>query len=178
MSQPNIVICPGIHSPQLTIDFVRHTQSIIGQDRLVLPTTEYAPYNAIAIEQWLKQYYPSPIDAPPLSFIAFSAGVVGGIVAANRWQLQGGEIDKFMAFDGWGMPLTGNFPIYRVSHDRFTHWSSSLLGSGESGFYAEPAVEHLDLWRSPHICRGWQTISPGFKIRCSLTNYLNNILNS
>ncbi len=76
------------------------------------------------------------------------------------------------------MPLLANFPIYRISHDRFTHWSSSILGEGESGFYADPEVEHLDLWRSPHTCRGWQTIAPGLKTPIGLTDYLNQILNS
>ena len=175
MSKPNLIICPGVHPPQLTSSFI---QNCLQQDCLVLPTQQYLPYNAIAIEQWLKQYYPLPVAAPSLAFIAFSAGVVGGIIAAHIWQLQGGKIDKFIAFDGWGMPLIGNFPIYRVSHDRFTHWSSSLLGLGESGFYAEPAVEHLDLWRSPHTCWGWQTISFGLKTRCSLNNYLHDLLDS
>ena len=53
-----------------------------------------------------------------------------------------------IAFDGWGVPLVGNFPIYRISHDQFTHWSSELLGKGDKSFYADPPVEHLDLWRS------------------------------
>ena len=152
-------------------------QNSLCQECLVLPTEQYLPYNAIAIVQWLKQYYPFPVDAPPLSWIAFSAGVVGGIGAARIWQLQGGKIDNFIAGDGWGMPLIVNFPIYRISHDRFTHWSSSLLGAGKSGFYADPAIEHLDLWRSPHTCWGWQTISPGLKTRILLTHYIHNILN-
>jgi hypothetical protein len=33
------------------------------------------------------------------------------------------------------------------------------LGSGDAGFYADPAVPHLDLWRSPGQVRGWW-ISP------------------
>ena len=61
------------------------------------------------------------------------------------------------------MPLTGNFPIYRVSHDYFTHWSSGLLGAGYKGFYADPEVEHLDLWRSPANVYGWQAIAPGLQ---------------
>jgi len=175
MSQPNLIICPGVHPPQLTSSFV---QNSIKQQCLILPTEQYLPYDAIAIIRWLKQHYLSPVDAPALSFVAFSAGVVGGFSAARIWQLQGGKIARFVAFDGWGMPLLANFPIYRISHDRFTHWSSSILGAGKSGFYADPKVEHLDLWRSPHTCWGWQTISPGLKTRILLTNYLNNILNS
>ncbi len=179
MSQPNIIICPGIHSPQLTESFIESIEKIVGQtDYLVLPTEKYAPYSAIAILQWLKTHYPLPQDAPSLSFISFSAGVVGSIIAANIWQLQGGEVNSFIAFDGWGMPLTGNFPLYRASHDRFTHDSSAILGAGETGFYADPDVEHLELWRSPDTCRGWKVINSGLKTCCLLTEYLQDILSS
>ena len=178
MTQPSLIICPGIHSPQLTASFVEAIQSIIEpRQYFILPTEKYVPYNAIAILQWLKVHYPSPQDAPELSFLSFSAGVVGSVVAANLWQLQGGRVNSFIAFDGWGMPLWGNFPIYRVSHDRFTHNTSAILGAGKQGFYAHPDVEHLDLWRSPNTCRGWKIIDSGFKTRCSLVEYLQNILN-
>lgn len=179
MPKPNLIICPGVHPTQLTQSFVRGIQNSIGQrSYLILPTEQYLPYSAIAILEWLKRHYPSPKDAPPLSLIAFSAGVVGAIGAATAWQLQGGRIENLIAFDGWGVPLAGNFPIYRISHDRFTHWSSSILGAGKSSFYAEPAVEHLELWRSPDTCWGWRVINPGLKTRCLLTDYLENILDS
>ena len=165
------IICPGIHPPELTDRFVR---SLELQNYLVLPTQRYLPYNAIAVYQWLEQQQLPKTQ--PLSFIAFSAGVVGGFGAAIAWQLQGGKIHSFIAFDGWGVPLVANFPIYRVSHDYFTHWSSALLGAGR-GFYVEPAVEHLELWRSPIGC-GWRVISPGWKTRDTLNNYLANVLNS
>ena len=77
-----------------------------------------------------------------------------------------------------GMPLIANFPIYRVSHDYFTHWSSGILGTGTENFYAEPAIEHLELWRSPELCQGWRTIGLGWKTRDTLSNYLANVLNS
>jgi len=172
-----IIICPGIHSPSITENFLQGIQNIAESNSyLILPTEQYAPYSAIAILQWLKTHYPLPQDAPELSFLSFSAGVVGSIIAANLWQLEGGRVKNFIAFDGWGMPLIGNFPIYRVSHDRFTHNSSAILGVGETGFYADPEVEHLELWRSPDTCTGWQVLSPGFKTPCSLNNYLVNIL--
>ncbi len=178
MCQPNIVICPGVHSPQLTKDFVESIKNFIGQQEYsILPTHHHLPYSTAAILQWLKQNYPIPREAPKLSFIAFSAGVVGGIGAANVWQLWGGQVNCFIAFDGWGMPLMGNFPLYRVSHDRFTHLSSSMLGGSKKGFYVDPEVEHLELWRSPHSCLGWQTLGFGMKTRCSLAGYIKNILN-
>lgn len=179
MSQPNIIICPGIHSPQLTQDFVESIRNFIEQrEYLILPTRRYLPYSTAATVQWLKQNYPIPSKAPNLSFIAFSAGVVGSIGAANIWQLWGGQVNCFIALDGWGMPLMGNFPLYRISHDRFTHFSSGILGGSENGFYAEPAVEHLEIWRSPYSCQGWRTLGFGMKTRCSLVEYVRDILNS
>jgi hypothetical protein len=174
-----IIICPGIHSQQLTANFIQSTKTNWQpRDYLVLPTTQFSPYSAIAIEQWLKQNYGSPSVTQPLSFIAFSAGVVGAIGAALAWQLQGGKIQHFIAVDGWGMPLIGNFPYYRISHDYFTHWSSSILGTGKVNFYADPEVEHLDLWRSPEQVSGWRVLSSGLKTRDSLTNFYETILNS
>ena len=167
-----IIICPGVHPPELTDRFIR---SLELQNYLVLPTEIYLPYNAIAVSQWLDRQALSKTQA--LSWIAFSAGVVGGFGAAIAWQLQGGKIHSFIAFDGWGVPLMANFPIYRVSHDYFTHWSSSILGAG-LGFYVEPAVEHLELWRSPISCCGWRVISPGWKTSDTLNNYLADVLNS
>jgi hypothetical protein len=169
-----IIICPGIHDPELTDLFIKALQDKIPQDYLVLPTTEYLPYSAIAVYQWLDRQQLSKTE--PLAFIAFSAGVVGGLGAAIAWQLQGGRIDKLIAIDGWGMPLIGNFPIYRVSHDYFTHWSSGILGVGTTSFYADPGVEHLELWRSPDTSYGWRIISPGWKTRDLLTDYLAHVL--
>ena len=171
-----IVICPGVHPPELTARFIESIQDWLGSDYLILPTDKYLPYNAIAVSQWLEgQQIPK---SRPLSFIAFSAGVVGSIGAAIAWQLQGGTVHSFIAFDGWGVPLLANFPVYRVSHNRFTHWSSSILGGGTTGFYADPEVKHLELWRSPAACSGWQTISLGCRTRNTLANYLTNVLNS
>ena len=168
-----IIICPGIHPPELTALFVQDLRDKI-EASYFIPTAQVPPYSAIAISQWLEQQPLSKTE--PLSFIAFSAGVVGGIGAAKRWQLQGGQVQSFVAFDGWGMPLAANFPNYRVSHDYFTHWSSSLLGAGKTSFYADPEIEHLDLWRSPTDVYGWEIMSPGCKTRVTLTDYLAQIL--
>ena len=127
-----IIICPGIHPSQLTEQFLLCIQDKIEREFLVLPTEKYLPYSAIAIVQWLNSKALS--QSEPLSFISFSAGVVGSFGAALVWQIQGGKVAHFIAIDGWGMPLVANFPIYRVSHDYFTHWSSSILGAGQGGF--------------------------------------------
>lgn len=205
-----LIICPGIHPPQLTQSFIQQLQLdrlITAQDRLlVLPTAEYPPYWAVGINHWLNQNLSAPQTEVPLTFITFSAGVVGGIGAALTWQIRGGKIKAFIAIDGWGVPLLATFPIYRLSHDYFTHWSSALLGGGDSSFYCEPTVEHLDLWRSPATVWGWQEISEKVssesntgtdnflrrgslaphvpacqpsqnkKIRCSAAEYLQNLL--
>ena len=171
-----VIIIPGIHSPQLTESFVAGIQDKIKQNYLILPTEEYLPYSALSVYQWLQQQQLSKTE--PVPFITFSAGVVGGIGAAIAWQLQGGKVQSLIAIDGWGMPLIANFPLYRVSHDHFTHWSSAILGAGERGFYANPAVSHLTIWRSPENCWGWRTISDGLQTRCLLTDYLRDILDT
>ena len=172
----SIIIIPGIHSPQLSDLFVHSIQNKIKQNYLILPTEQYQPYAAISVYQWLNQQQLA--KTAPLTFITFSAGVVGGIGAAIAWQSQGGNIKHFIAIDGWGMPLVGSFPLYRVSHDYFTHCTSRILGAGEGGFYADPEVSHLDIWRSPEHCWGWHVISHGLQTRCLLIDYLRNILDS
>jgi hypothetical protein len=143
-----VVICPGIHSAELTEGFVSGLHdSIQPHDRVIFPTEKSPAYSPLHVLELLN----SPT---PYLFIAFSAGVVGAIGAARLWQKQGGTVKALIALDGWGVPLEANFPIHRVSHDFFTHWSSRLLGKGLDSFYADPAVAHLDLWRSPQTVSG------------------------
>lgn len=159
--QSFVIICPGIHEPQLTQDFLKglhgsepgNVSSHWSEKVLIFPAHDYPAYSTIHILEFLQRH--TGLLEMPLVFISFSAGVAGAISAAWGWQLLGGIVKAFFAFDGWGVPLYGNFPIHRVSHDFFTHWSSALLGAGEDSFYADPAVEHLDLWRSPNTCKGW-----------------------
>ncbi|WP_392478457.1 hypothetical protein [Nostoc sp. C110] len=157
----SIIICPGIHEPELTESFrvglldlvsngaipavsyanAPHTANILlypGKDVLVL--------SAFHILQFLRDRLSNSLESP-IIFISFSAGVVGAIGAAHLWQLLGGSVKAFIAIDGWGVPLQGNFPIHRMSHDYFTHWSSCLLGCGQNNFYAQPAVDHLSMWQ-------------------------------
>jgi hypothetical protein len=155
-----VVLCPGMHDPQLTDAFWK----AIGQRyrqlyTKVIPTAFQVPeanlwgVSPLHILRFLHQ---SVSISEPILIISFSAGVVGAIAAAWAWQLQGGSIRTFVAMDGWGVPLSGSFPIYRLSHDEFTHWSSQPLGMGQAPFYAEPGVGHLDLWRSPDQAWGWR----------------------
>ncbi len=149
-----LVICPGIHRSHLTQSFVAalHLQP----ETLIFPTDEapaYSPHH-------LLEFLSSTEATTPLTFIAFSAGVVAAIGAARLWQKQGGTVCALIALDGWGVPLGGDFAIHRVSHDRFTAQSSAWLGGGDAdSFYADPAVDHLTLWRSPQTVRGYRVVA-------------------
>jgi hypothetical protein len=182
----DVVICPGIHEPQLTQDFLQALQgdkttdlsTCWTQKLLIFPTHEYPAYSTIHILQFLQRH---ATQTTPIVFISFSAGVAGAIGAAWGWQMLGGQVKAFIAFDGWGVPLQGKFPIHRVSHDYFTHWSSALLGTGEDSFYADPAIEHLDLWRSPDSCQGWwvQRLAPGKteqRVHTTAAHFVNHLI--
>ncbi|HAZ45084.1 MAG TPA: hypothetical protein DCZ55_11585 [Cyanobacteria bacterium UBA11371] len=186
-----VIICPGIHPPELTESFVAGLElSKFCQpaDILIFPTKDYPAYSGWHILQFVgdrlrgdgKTDYQLPITNYQLPirlvFISFSAGVVGAIAAAKAWQRMGGKVKAFIALDGWGVPLFGDFPIYRVSHDEFTHWSSALLGSGEESFYADPGVEHLELWRSPQTARGWWVNAQGQRAPATAAEFLVGVL--
>ncbi|MGL5063627.1 MAG: hypothetical protein ACRC62_26890 [Microcoleus sp.] len=169
-----LVICPGFHDRHLTDCFLAGLSEVWrreADDRpyrqildraLIFPAHQNPPYSALDIFNFLCNQQSLVGTIPPrlppgesLVFVSFSAGVVGAIGAAWMWQQIGGRVRAFFALDGWGVPLGGNFSIHRLSHDRFTYWSSALLGSGGESFYADPPVGHLDLWTSPHTATGW-----------------------
>ena len=165
----SIIICPGIHESNLTESFkvglldmvsngaiAYNTANILvypGKDVLVLSAFHILQFLRVSVAH--RRYRLGDQLKSPIIFISFSAGVVGAIGAAHLWQLLGGRVKAFIAIDGWGVPLQGNFPIHRMSHDYFTHWSSCLLGSGQNNFYAQPAVDHLCIWKSPQTVQGW-----------------------
>ncbi|MCU0527397.1 MAG: hypothetical protein MUF72_21530 [Elainella sp. Prado103] len=147
-----LIICPGIHPPHLTASFLRALPDI--PPYWIFPA-DRPVYSGYHILTWLLQQ-----DRPfsqSTCWIGFSAGVVGAITAALAFSALGGQVQALIAIDGWGVPLLAPFPIHRLSHDRFTHWSSALLGAGESQFFADPAVAHLELWANPQHVRGWRT---------------------
>jgi hypothetical protein len=184
-----IIICPGIHDPTITERFIAECFSLKTDyvtkwdptiDILVFPGEGVLSGSAFHILQFLgDRLEQSPKS--PLVFISFSAGVVGAIGAAVGWQIMGGNVTGFIAIDGWGVPLWGNFPIHRLSHDYFTHWSSAILpGRGKDNFYAEPAVEHLTMWRSPLQVKGRWIDSSGIhspsKTELSVAEFLHILL--
>ena len=173
----NILICPGIHDPSLTEQFVVGLE--LSRDISIFSALGYSPILALDIFQFMREEWGEPEKCPEaIAFISFSAGVIGAIGAATGWQLLGGKIAAFFAFDGWGVPLVGNFPIHRISHDYFTHWSSQLLGKGNESFYADPAVEHLELWRSPQTVEGWSISTGKLKVgrKTTVVQFLRHLL--
>ncbi|PSF33040.1 hypothetical protein C7H19_20800 [Aphanothece hegewaldii CCALA 016] len=169
-----IIICPGIHDPALTQEFITNLQrhSIELKDYLIFPTERYPAFSGFHLWQFLQEKNFLQKD---LTFLAFSAGVVAAIAAAQFHQLGGGKVKKMIALDGWGVPLFSNFSSYRVSHDYFTHWSSALMGDGEISFYADPPVEHLTLWRMPHQVSGWMINKNSYSLT-TLATFLATLL--
>jgi hypothetical protein len=166
------IVCPGIHPPHLTQQCLQDIQTRFSQDFLtnclIFPTQDYPAYSPFHLLSFLQQQI---TQDTPLLFLSYSAGVVAAISTAHLWQQQGGQINGFIALDGWGVPLLGNFPIHRLSHDHFTHWSSRFLGAGEDSFYADPPVAHLDLWGSPSGTWGWWE-TPQQRIYCHAADFL------
>ncbi len=163
----NVIICPGMHEYSLTKSFIKslleaNSNSYLNQrsvNILEFPANNLSALSGFHIYLFLRECLADKLKSPCV-FISFSAGVVGGIAAANLWQNTVGNVKALIAIDGWMVPSIGNFPIHRISHDYFTHWSSCLLGSSHNNFYAQPAVEHLELWRSPSTVEGYRVDSP------------------
>ncbi len=164
MSKLAVAICPGFHPAALTDGWVRSLPPF-AQPHIATAL----PIDAIALFNWLIQTFgspstttknsqPSKVAKAPLIAIGFSAGVVGLTGALHLWQQQGGKVAQFFAVDGWGTPIIG-MPVCRLSHDSFAHWSSLPLGAGKVNFYADPGVDHLQLWGSPAAVMGQKVIS-------------------
>lgn len=166
----NLIICPGIHSSKLNDGFLNGLQ--LKNNYLIFPEHEKFAYSSEKILTFIQKYADNNFH---IIFIAFSAGVVGAIAAALQLQKHR-QIKAFIALDGWGVPLMGNFPIYRLSHDYFTHWSSNILGAGEHNFYAYPPVPHLSLWQFPQQVQGYYVKSLGCQIKCNAAEFIADIL--
>jgi hypothetical protein len=162
-----LFVCPGVHEPALTQQFLQalsnlpdfHWVTDLPQERcIVLPGGPAALAIPLVLAQLQAQMQaPSP---EPLAIIAFSAGVVG-IAAALTWlQCQGLShrlpLHCLIAIDGWGVPLIGlPCPVYRLSHDAWTDGCILPWERCQPHFYADPAVDHCELWRLPQTAWGW-----------------------
>ena len=175
-----VIICPGIHPPQLTQNFLtnlsRFSSKNLGHEWLIYPSEKYPAYSPQNILAFIYKQMKPKDEPDPILFISYSAGVVGASLAARSWHKHYGKVKALLACDGWGVPLLGDFPIHRLSHDYFTHWSCQLLGAGQDSFYAEPAVPHLDLWRSPLKAQGWWLQAPNYRHRCNGAEFIMHLL--
>ncbi len=142
------LIFPGIHKRELTEDLIK-----IFKTESLLVYEEQPAFCTLNQLIFVKEHQASLSNN--LLIIAFSAGVVGAIGTAKVLQEWGYTIKGLIAIDGWGVPLIGNFPIYRLSCDYYTHWTSHLLGGGTSSFYADPPVKHLQMWQTSEQVTGW-----------------------
>ena len=149
-----VAICPGFHDSALTVQFLSALPSYV---RPIVLTA--SPVSPVELHQCLINHFGEPkrqIGAVvPLVAIGFSAGVVGLAGAIALWQQQGGKLARFIAIDGWGVPLMG-MPVTRLSHDLFTHATSLPLGAGDKNFFAEPGVDHLRMWGEIESVRGFE----------------------
>jgi hypothetical protein len=171
-----ILICPGIHPPMLTEQFLQTFPDLM-TSALIYPTSERAAYAGWEILTFIQtQISLQQALQIPLLLIGFSAGVVGAISLAYLWQILGGKIIALIAIDGWGVPLCTSFPVHRLSHDPFTHWSSALLGAGDSRFYAYPSVPHLDLWQAPNQAIGWAQKGSQPYVRSNAAQFIRQII--
>ncbi|WP_017296459.1 hypothetical protein [Geminocystis herdmanii] len=181
------VICGGFNSPILTTNFYHYLTTINNKinlnntvifqfDRtapLRARTPNILPYDGYNIYQYLRKKYQN-LSLYNLTFIGFSAGVIGAIIAGNLWKKNGGNVKKLLAFDGWGVPLICDFPCYRISHDYITHLS--YLGGEKNAFYCYPSVSHEQLWHNPQNIQGWWQIELGIKTKSTISEFLSSHL--
>lgn len=167
--RPCLVICPGMHPPQLSQQMIADLTPWLPLEQLDVSLFETHDWtgklSGYRLRQQLQHLQGDQRTASAalrsLLFLAFSAGCIGAISAAHHWQHRGGTVLAFFAMDGWGVPLAADFPIYRLSHDRWTHDTSALLGTGGTNFYADPPVAHRTLWSQPSQVEGWQVSRDG-----------------
>ena len=172
--QLSVIVCPGFNQAELTDGLV---QSLPQFTRPYIVRS--LPISPFEIYQWLSDTLGNPATQPPLVGIGFSAGVVGLAGAFLLWQQAGGKVAQLFAIDGWGVPVLG-LNVIRISHDRFTHLTTLPLGAGEVNFYADPGVDHLDLWGSPDQVMGrtvpWWQIAAGTGEIISAKDFLVHFL--
>ncbi|MCU0548244.1 MAG: hypothetical protein MUC48_02740, partial [Leptolyngbya sp. Prado105] len=86
-----IFVCPGIHSPTLTAQFVKGLE-LSQQEVLIFPADQpvYSPQHVLDFFE----------PQAPVVMIAFSAGVVGAIAATRTWYDRNIPISALIAIDG------------------------------------------------------------------------------
>lgn len=145
-----------------------------------LPRYLYKPDHPLAVlsAEGLRRALPHPQS---LIFLAFSAGCLTAASVAHYFHHRSdSQVLGLLAIDGWGVPLAAPFPVHRLSHDHFTHITSTF-SSSRCHFYADPAVPHLQIWQTPSQVRGWtmpaqQPTSAGAFIDARLNQYASLVL--
>ncbi len=176
LQQTVLLICGGMHPPSATGQILATLASDRALNQLtrvvVAPQQGVGVLSTFALRQTLESAIgisgnafgnpagklsgsASGSSTPGLMIWAFSAGCVGAVALATYWQRWRGPVHGLFLVDGWGVPCPPTVPAYRLSHDRFTHDTSGLLGMGAVNFYAEPAVSHRYLWQHPQAVTGW-----------------------
>ncbi|MBL1209265.1 hypothetical protein [Geminocystis sp. GBBB08] len=168
------IICGGFHPHYFNINFFNYLTTIINdispENTIFITGDNFQPYDGLNIYKYILKNK-AELFKYNLTFIGFSAGVVGSIIAGNLWKKKGGKVNTLLAFDGWGVPLiSSNFPCYRISHDYATHLI--YLGGEKNAFYAFPPVPHLKLWSYPENIQGYWEITSGIKKRANLTDFI------
>jgi hypothetical protein len=153
MASSRFLVIPGVVPQEATDRFVQQLDIVGG---CCVPAG-VAPYNPWALERFTQT---QDLDSD-LVVLAYSAGCVGALGWIPLWQRQKKTIKALIAIDGWPIPFWHKFPLYRVSHDFYTHRTTLRLGAGLEQFYCEPAVEHRRLWTAPE--KAWGLWNPSNK---------------
>ncbi len=166
-SQIGVILCPGLQGADQSPHFwqaiqAQRSAAIAAALPSSLPWVVIPPdcpvYSPQHVYEYIQSYATAGLEE--WIWIAYSAGVVGALGAARRWHEQF-PIRALIALDGWGLPLTAPFPVYHLSHDGVTHFGVKFMNRLAGTFYAEPAVSHLELWRSPQTVTGWASYTQG-----------------
>jgi hypothetical protein len=193
-----LVICPGFHAVALTDRAIAGLALPAAIQTIVIPTDQILPCDPVSIANHLERQIPDHQTQIRLNFLGFSAGTIGALGAAWLWRDRA-QLGAIILCDGWGVPIlpvwggvanrqrstigrnqfnTLHTPqIYRVSHDRWTHDTWSRLGIMTPSFIADPAVEHLTLWRELDRVGGQAVDATGAAIvRLSAKDYIRQCL--
>lgn len=178
-----IIICPGLLAVAASQRFWQtvqeHSTTDLNLNRSVgtAETVIFLPPDCpVYSPQHVLQAVRPLLTPEPWIWIGFSAGIVGGLGAARYCHDQF-PVHAFIALDAWGVPLIAPFPIYHLSHDRWTHHIVAAFNTLEGSFFADPDVNHLDLWETPDRVSGWDCQRGCPPSRTNAATYIGQFVN-
>lgn len=148
----NIELFEGFHDPFLTEGFVESLVTVWEQNAIGAPIQ--LRFTTHSLRDACSKVHSIETQSDFVLVVGFSAGVISAAIATSILSARNKPPVAFIAVDGWGVPLQAPCPIYRFSHDVFTHVSSQILG-GHGQFFADPPVSHLQMWANPQQVNGW-----------------------